>query len=310
MKGYIAKSIITIAFLMLLLPGRASAEEGDGLRVDSNGVVTLTSDYAAKEGISSISFSVFVKSADAESVEFRFNGSSAKIQEFRYDKESQKLNIYIAGTDALLGTDSKSLAIGRIEVLDGSGNGVNAKVGISPGSLMYVDGGKLKWMEELESSGEVEINGANFTPDPEPTQAPPDSQPDQTPDSQPDRTPAPTPVPSAQPTRAPQIIWPVVPVTPPPKNTPTPSPSPDPTELPEEEESSEVPDSNSTSEPAASEPADSLIDGEKAEEKPEEETNWVVVIAIIAIVMFIAVAVMAVVVLKKKPQSDRADDNF
>lgn len=45
----------------MALPGRAFAESGDGFRIDGSGQVVLDSDHAAKEGVSSLCFSLTVE---------------------------------------------------------------------------------------------------------------------------------------------------------------------------------------------------------------------------------------------------------
>lgn len=288
-----------ILFLLAAVPAASvSAAEGDGLKVDDKGNVTLISSYAAQEGISSVCFSLSVNSEGAEDVRFRFDESAAKIQEFRYDKENKKLNIYIAGTEALI-KEGNSLSVGSIEVLNANGGVTSAEVSVTAGSLMYVYGTELKWMADLETPGSVTINAPAQEPD-----SPPDS-------GEPDPTPVPTPAPTPQPTKTPQAVptpWPVDPyqpnivrptATPRPTETPEPSatPTPEPSESPKPEDDSEEPESTEVMLPQEGDDGNSMGDnGEDA-----GGIDWVFVIAIGAMVMFVVVAVMAVVILKKKP---------
>lgn len=310
MRKYIGRAIL-ILFLLAAVPAAGvSAAEGDGLKVDDKGKVTLTSSYAAQEGISSVCFSLSVNSESAEDVRFHFDESAAKIQEFRYDKENKKLNVYIAGTEALI-KEGNSLSVGSIEVLNANGGVTSAEVSVTAGSLMYVYGTELKWMADLETPGWVEVNASAQEPDspdsgePTPTPAPTsDPAPDPAPDPTPDSTPQPTKTPQAVPTP-----WPVEPyqpnivrptATPRPTETPEPSatPAPEPSEAPEtEDEDLEEPESTEVMLPQEGDEGGSMgEDGETA-----GGIDWVFVIAIAAIVMFIVVAVMAVVILKKKP---------
>ncbi len=126
MKKYCAKILTMIVVLVLFLPMEVSAENGEGLKVDGSGQITLVSSYASEEDISSMSFSLYVKAAASDKVEFRFNESNGKIREFRYDKESGKLSVYIAGTEALMKDGAQSLNIGSVQVLNGNGGAAAA----------------------------------------------------------------------------------------------------------------------------------------------------------------------------------------
>lgn len=326
MKKYCAKILTMIAVLVLFLPMEVSAENGEGLKVDGSGQITLVSSYASEEDISSMSFSLYVKAAASDKVEFRFNESNGKIREFRYDKESGKLSVYIAGTEALMKDGAQSLNIGSVQVLNGNGGAAAATVSVAAGSLMYVDGDALKWMGELEPQETVQINSSGTQPTPPPTAPPTTAPPTQTPTAPPTQAPAPlpqepdnnspqqpgatpTPQPTAsptpQPTRAPQAVqtpWPVRPSQP--GTTASPSPSPEPTQTPEPSGASQESDSSESMVPVVGEPGDGHEAGESG------GIDWVFVIAIGAMALFVIVAVMAVVVLKKKPGFDGGNNDF
>ena len=334
MKKYCAKILTMIVVLVLFLPMEVSAENGEGLKVDGSGQITLVSSYASEEDISSMSFSLYVKAAASDKVEFRFNESNGKIREFRYDKESGKLRVYIAGTEALMKDGAQSLNIGSVQVLNGNGGAAAATVSVAAGSLMYVDGDALKWMGELEPQETVQINSSGTPPTPPPTAPPTTAPPTQTPTAPPTQTPTapptqapapppqepdnnspqqpaatPTPQPTAsptpQPTRAPQAVqtpWPVRPSQP--GTTASPSPSPEPTQTPEPSGASQESDSSESMVPVVGEPGDGHEAGESG------GIDWVFVIAIGAMALFVIVAVMAVVVLKKKPGFDGGNNDF
>ena len=326
MKKYCAKILTMIVVLVLFLPMEVSAENGEGLKVDGSGQITLVSSYASEEDISSMSFSLYVKAAASDKVEFRFNESNGKIREFRYDKESGKLSVYIAGTEALMKDGAQSLNIGSVQVLNGNGGAAAATVSVAAGSLMYVDGDALKGMGELEPQETVQITSSGTPPTPPPTAPPTTAPPTQTPTAPPTQAPAPppqepdnnspqqpaatpTPQPTAsptpQPTRAPQAVqtpWPVRPSQP--GTTASPSPSPEPTQTPEPSGASQESDSSESMVPVVGEPGDGHEAGESG------GIDWVFVIAIGAMALFVIVAVMAVVVLKKKPGFDGGNNDF
>ena len=84
------KSILTafLAFFMLVfLPSlRTQAESQDGFMLDGTGAVTLQSQHAAKEEVSSLQFSLTVETEGEAQVEFVFEPNHARIAEFRYDE--------------------------------------------------------------------------------------------------------------------------------------------------------------------------------------------------------------------------------
>lgn len=101
MRKYLSKIAISIFILAALAPIRAWAAAEDGIRLDEGGMVTVVSQHAAEDGISSLEFSLWVESANGTRAEFQFEASRAKILEFRYDEAGKKLNVYVAGTEAL-----------------------------------------------------------------------------------------------------------------------------------------------------------------------------------------------------------------
>ena len=147
---------------VILIPMQVSAESRDSLKVDEQGNVTLVSEYAAREGISSLSFSFSVDSVNGEKIEFQFNDSSAKVSEFRYNEDEKKLNIYMAGTEALFTGNTDSLAVGKIVVKDKNGSDTSASVSVVADSLQYVYGTELKTAEDPELPGVVQIGNSSL----------------------------------------------------------------------------------------------------------------------------------------------------
>lgn len=209
MKKEIFRLFMTTLVPVTLFSMQVHAESGDGFQLDEKGTVTIVSEHAAKEGVSSLQFSLSVNSADAARVEFAFEGSKAKITDFRYDKDAQKLNVYLAGVDALFAENTDSLTVGRLVVLDGNGGDASATVSVVEDSLQYVYGTELKRMEGVELPGTVQMGAAGQpTPPPEATPGPPSETPE--PPSEPLETPPPTQEPQPEepdPTQEPLPIW-------------------------------------------------------------------------------------------------------
>lgn len=205
MKKEISRLFMTALVPVTLFSMQVHAASGDGFMLDEKGTVTIVSEHAAKEGVSSLQFSLSVNSADASRVEFQFEGSNAKIADFRYDEGGKKLNVYLAGVDALFAENTDSLTVGRLVVLDGNGGNASAAVSVVEDSLQYVYGTELKRMEGVELPGTVQMGAppaAEVTPEPpSPTQAPPE---------EPLETPPPTQAPQPEepvPTQAPEPVW-------------------------------------------------------------------------------------------------------
>ena len=125
--------------MLVFLPSlRTQAESQDGFMLDGTGAVTLQSQHAAKEEVSSLQFSLTVETEGEAQVEFVFEPNHARIAEFRYDEAAKKLNIYMAGVDPLFEENTDTLAVGKVVVRNGSGGEAVAKVSVVEDSLQYV----------------------------------------------------------------------------------------------------------------------------------------------------------------------------
>lgn len=309
MKKYICFIMISVSLFAALLSLRAQAASGDGLRLDNGGTVTVVSQHAAKEGISSLCFSLSVESANGASVEFQFGESKAKILDYRYDAASGSLKVYLAGTEALFAEGTDALTVGKIKVLDGSGNEVTATVSAVENSLQYVYGTEVKTMLEVELPEAVQIGPAPVQPPPSQPEGPSTPQNPSTPQA-----------PAA--TQAPAVLPPQLPVvlpTPRPAQRPRATESPKPTEAPVEDsvESTQPSESESQSTEESvsdvAQPEDGLLtpspspglEDEGQTDKEEGDVNVFMVIAVIAVLVVVVIEVMAFVVLKKQGRSRR-----
>lgn len=303
MRKCICFMMISVSLFAALLSLRVQAASGDGLRLDEGGTVTVVSQHAAKEGISSLCFSLSVESANGASVEFQFGDSKAKILDYRYDAAAGNLKVYLAGTEALFAEGTDALTVGKIKVLDGGGNEVTATVSAVENSLQYVYGTEVKTMLEVELPEAVQIG-------PAPVQPPP---------SQPENPSTPQ-APAA--TQEPAVLPPQLPVvlpTPRPVQRPRATASPRPTEAPAEDpvESTQPPESESQpSEESVSDvsPSEENLptpspspdaEDENQADKEEKEVNLFMVIAVIAVLVVVVIEVMAFVVLKKPGRPGR-----
>lgn len=323
MRRYRIGILAAALVLAGMLPARVHAEEAGRIQMDEKGTVTLVSSQMAKDEVSTMSFSISVDAAKGESAEFLFEESTAKILEYRYNREEKKMDVYLAGTQTLFPAGSDSLTIGRIVVRDGNGSGISATASVSADSLQYVYGTELKTLEGMESTGAVQISGGGtppqptVTPTPRPTQAPtPTPRPTTAPQNPSDTgnddweddnhsqgtdssTITGNPQKTAAPQKTPKPAATKVPVVQVPQSTQKPSPSPSPegpaqTMEPEESET----DQSAGAMPEQSSESD---DDQQGEEETGGKIDWIWVLAVGGIVIFAGVAVMAFVTLSRKP---------
>lgn len=293
MKKHLRNILIGLTLLAALPSMRVLAAGRDGFRLDDSGTVTVLSQHAAKEEVSSLGFSLLVEAENAGRVEFQFTESSAEILEYRYDKDTKKLNIYVAGTERLFAAGTDALTIGRVIVQDENGGEASARVSVVEDSLQYVYGSERKTMQELDLPEAVQLGSVRDDS--------PDDDDDNVPAVTPAATPAPSPVRTPKPTAGPVV-------TPAPTRSPgagnsyqasagTPRPSPD--GRPE-----------STTAPPAEESVPGITPlpgggnaGQPADQDMESQgIDIVLVIAIIAIVLVAIVVGVAFVVLGKLPK--------
>lgn len=315
MRKCICFMMISVSLFAALLSLRVQAASGDGLRLDEGGTVTVVSQHAAKEGISSLCFSLSVESANGASVEFQFGDSKAKILDYRYDAAAGNLKVYLAGTEALFAEGTDALTVGKIKVLDGGGNEVTATVSAVENSLQYVYGTEVKTMLEVELPEAVQIGPAPVEPppsQPENPSTPENPSPPQNPSTP--QTPAATQAPAVLPPQLPVVL-----PTPRPVQRPRATASPRPTEAPAEDsaESTQPPETESQpSEESVSDVSPSEenlptpspspdVEDENQADKEEKEVNLFMVIAVIAVLVVVVIEVMAFVVLKKPGRPGR-----
>ncbi len=336
MKKYLYQLFPVLFLFVALLPLQVRAADRDGVKLDGNGTVTVVLPSAAGEGISSLGFSLSVESAGEEAAEFRFEGNPAEILEYRYDKDTRKMNVYVAGTEALFTEGADSLTIGRVIIRDESGKESSASVSVVEGSLQYVNGSELKTVTDMELPGTVQIGASSGTTPvttPAVTQAPTVPQTPAVPQAPAViQTPAVTQAPeeSDEPdeSQEEQTVSQSPPASPvqTPVRTPGTSSRPQSTKTPSGSQSaggalagSEVSSQTAGSEPAPSGSSLPVSTSEKEEdgfiysrspdgENGDQETgskgiNVILAIAVIVIVIVIVVEIAAFVVIKKKPKN-------
>ncbi len=338
--------LITAFLLAVLLPVentafiRASAEEGDGVRLNEAGQVTLQLQEGGREEISSLQMSLQVDAEDGAKVEFEFAGSNAKIMDFRYHQEEKRLNLYLAGTEDLFEGKGDSLDIGRILVKNGNGDHVAATVSVVQDSVKYVYGTELKTVDSLTLPEPVRVNEAKEEDNgQEEEQEEDDQEEDQDNSQQNEVTPSGSGQPSGSGTTSsssqPSGSKPSASSQPssstpsssgqPSSSTPSSSGQPSSSSVPGSSGSSqpsgsgdgsgEVNDktpSGDISVPSSTAPTPSPVPvgnlGSPEDLETEEGINWVMICVCIGVILVVGIAVTAVV-LFKKPQNSDGENN-
>ena len=161
MKKYLYKLLPALFLFVVLLPMQVRAAGRSGIRLDETGTVTVVLPQAAQEGISTLGFSLSVESSGEAAAEFQFDGNTAEILEYRYDGNTRKLNVYVAGTEALFTEGADSLTVGRVMVRDANGRETTARVSVVENSLQYVHETELKTVTDMDLPGTVQIGSSS-----------------------------------------------------------------------------------------------------------------------------------------------------
>lgn len=127
----------------------ASAESGDRVEINDYGRIALISGDASDNGITTLRLSLDVQPEKDADVSFVFSDDSMQIAEYRYNPETNKMNVYISGTDKLFTDDT--FEMGSVVTTDEEGNNVPFKVSVNENSLEYVSGNQLTESDSPES---------------------------------------------------------------------------------------------------------------------------------------------------------------
>lgn len=150
-KSILKKIFVILTLAVLLSVPALAADTGDRVEIGESGEVSVYSDHAGKEGISSIQLALTVEPTEpGTAVAFSFADTPAKIAEYRYHEETGTLNLYLAGTEFLF-DDSGCLRVGT--VVNGEGNPLSASIRVVEDSLKYVYGNEIRTMSVDGAAG-------------------------------------------------------------------------------------------------------------------------------------------------------------
>lgn len=145
-KKMFGAAALTVCCIMPLTLG-VSAAESNEIKLEANGSEASLELYfpqAAAEEISSMQVSVSVI-AGSDSVDLEFipdSSLSAKIVESRYQNETGRLNIYIAGTEPLFSASGYA-KVGKVRVSTSGSGAASAAVSVVEDSVKFVRSSEL-----------------------------------------------------------------------------------------------------------------------------------------------------------------------
>lgn len=174
MKKWLATLLLGAALTLTALPVAAQGTDGTvTMNADgSQASVSLTLPQEAAQDVTALRLSFQVDSSNGAKAQFDFNdGLTSSVQQYRYNEETGRLTVYIAGRDELLKDGTVSL--GEIQ-LDAA-PGTIATVRVVEDSLELVNAAYGKAETTAVAAASVDLSTADVeTPVPTQTPAAPD----------------------------------------------------------------------------------------------------------------------------------------
>lgn len=174
MKKWLATLLLGAALTLTALPVAAQGTDGTvTMNADgSQASVSLTLPQEAAKDVTALRLSFQVDSSNGAKAQFDFNdGLTSSVQQYRYNEETGRLTVYIAGRDELLKDGTVSL--GEIQ-LDAA-SGTIATVHVVEDSLELVNAAYGKAETTAAAAASVDLSTADVeTPVPTQTPAAPD----------------------------------------------------------------------------------------------------------------------------------------
>lgn len=174
MKKWLATLLLGAALTLTALPVAAQGTDGTvTMNADgSQASVSLTLPQEAAQDVTALRLSFQVDSSNGAKAQFDFNdGLASSVQQYRYNEETGRLTVYIAGRDELLKDGTVSL--GEIQ-LDAA-PGTIATVRVVEDSLELVNAAYGKAETTAVAAASVDLSTADVeTPVPTQTPAAPD----------------------------------------------------------------------------------------------------------------------------------------
>lgn len=118
------------------------------IQTDNSGNITLVPEGSAKDNATVFKLSLKVEpeaeNADEANVTFNFSSvENVKVAEYRYNPETNILNIYMADSEPIFKDTVSSMDLGNISAKDDDGNSIRFNVAATEDSLQFASGSKI-----------------------------------------------------------------------------------------------------------------------------------------------------------------------
>lgn len=156
---------LTIGTLASLNAGAADSQAGSNIIISESDSISITSENAVSDGITAIQLSLKVEPVTEADVIFNFNpDNNVEITEFRYHKDTDILNIYVADSEPIfIGSDT--IELGSVYAADTEGNVVDVTITPVEDSMKFVSQNNLTSKSfSVQDEGAVTTTETSETP--------------------------------------------------------------------------------------------------------------------------------------------------
>lgn len=138
LKKFLIGTFVALSLSVVHSVNTLAVETYDKINIDESGFITLSSDHAEDDRINTIQINLKVETEDDAEVSFEFDPETdIKVAGFRYDTETDLLNIYMSDSQPLF-SDSEFLNIGAVSVKDTAGEDVPYTITEAEEPLKYI----------------------------------------------------------------------------------------------------------------------------------------------------------------------------
>ena len=138
LKKFLIGTFVALSLSVVQTVNTLAVETYDKIHIDETGFITLSSDHAEDDRINTIQINLKVETEEDAEVSFEFDPETdIKVAGFRYDTETDILNIYMSDSQPLF-SDSEFLNIGEVSVKDTAGEDVPYTITEVEEPLKYV----------------------------------------------------------------------------------------------------------------------------------------------------------------------------
>lgn len=141
-KNLIKFAFTALMFGMFFSVNTVTAKATSDIEIDDSNNISISSEDASNDGITAMQFSLKITPKDENgltNVSFEFNeDNDVKVAEYRYHRDTNTLNVYMADSAPLFDSDSDTLDIGNVSAKDSTGKEVTIRIDVDADSLTMV----------------------------------------------------------------------------------------------------------------------------------------------------------------------------